>query len=317
MKHTLDTRIRIPLPPAEVFPFFGDATNLERITPEELQFRILNPLPLEMEEGARIHYRLKLWGIPFEWETEIRCWEPPFRFVDEQISGPYRRWVHRHELVETPDGTVVYDHVDYEMPLSPLSELFHPLLRRQLSRIFRYRHSVLHALFASDDLPVAPLLIDASPGLMPTPWSGGAALPVRDDVIWRPQGDWQIKLLYDGACPFCRREVHWLKRRDRLDAIALEDISAPEFDAGRYGLTQETVDGKIHALLPDGRAITGMEVFRRLYASVGLGWLLAPTGWPGLRPVFDAGYSQFARHRHRLAGRDDPGCGEATCRIRS
>lgn len=316
MKHTLDTQIRIPLPREEVFPFFGDASNLERITPEELQFSILTPLPVDMKEGTRIHYRLKLWGVPFRWETVIRCWEPPFRFVDEQVSGPYRRWVHRHELMETPRGTLVYDHVDYELPFALLGELFHPLLRRQLARIFRFRHSALHALFASDDLPSAPLLIDASPGLLPAPFSANTTVTAKDDMVRLPGEHWQIKLLYDGACPFCRREVHWLKRRDRVDAIALEDISTPEFDPGRYGLTQKTVDGKIHALLPDGRTITGMEVFRRLYASVGLGWLLAPTGWPGLQPVFDAGYRQFARHRHRLAGRQDPECKEATCRIR-
>jgi len=317
MKHTIDTQIRIPRQRDEVFPFFGDAFNLERITPGEMQFEILTPPPVEMREGTRIRYRLRLWGVPFHWETVIRCWEPPYRFVDEQVAGPYRRWVHRHELVDTPRGTLVYDHVDYELPLSPFGELFHPLLRRQLVRIFRYRHSVLHGLFESDDLPTAPVVIDAAPSLVPAAVSWPLPDRAGRAAGFHADGTWEVRLLYDGACPFCRREVRWLKRRDQTGAIALEDISAPDFDASRYGLTQEIVDGKIHALLPDGRMVTGMEVFRRLYASVGLGWLLAPTAWPLLRPVFDAGYRLFARCRHRLGGRTEPECEARTCQARS
>ena len=116
-----------------------------------------------------------------------------------------------------------------------------------------------------------------------------------------------VTLLYDHACPFCRREALWLKRRDRNEALILEDISRNDFDASRYGLKQEIVDGTIHALLLDGRVVTGMEVFRQIYSAVGLGWVMAPTGWPLLRPIFDAAYRLFARHRvrlGRLTGRD-------------
>ena len=312
MRHTLDTRIRLPQPREEVFPFFCDANNLERITPDELEFHIETPAPVEMREGARIHYRLKLWGVPFSWETEITCWEPPFRFVDEQASGPYRRWVHRHELVETPDGTVIYDHVEYELPFGLVGNLFHPLLRRQLGRIFHYRHTVLHRLFGSQDLPAAPVLIDTAPGLR-GPMARGPASADWVAASAAEQG-WEIKLLYDGACPFCRREVNWIKGKDHTHRIELEDISADGFDASRYGLTHEAVDGKIHAFLADGSVITGMAVFRRLYAAVGLGWLLAPTGWPVIRPVADYAYSLFARHRVRLghaAGRDQASCPSA------
>lgn len=318
MLHTLDTQIRLPVPREEVFPFFCDAFNLERITPAELRFRILSPGPIEMGEGTRIRYRLSLWGIPFKWETVIRCWEPPYRFVDEQVSGPYRRWVHRHELVETPQGTMIYDHVDYELPLSPVGDVFHPVLRRQLARIFRFRHQVLHSLFESDDFPEAPLLIDADPNLVPAVVSTDGAVAM-DVARTRPPGEtWHVKLLYDGACPFCMAEVRWLEKRDRGGMLALEDIAAPGFDPGRYGLDQKTVEGKIHAILPDGSVVTGMEVFRRIYGAVGLGWLLAPTGWPVLRPLFDLGYKWFARHRVRLGnlfGRPD--CSEARCQTRS
>lgn len=90
------------------------------------------------------------------------------------------------------------------------------------------------------------------------------------------------------------------------------DIAAPEFDAGRYGRTHEEVMGEIHGVLPTGALVTGMEVFRRAYRAVGLGWLLAPTGWPILRPMFDALYRWFARNRLRLTGR---GCSDGSCAV--
>ena len=95
---------------------------------------------------------------------------------------------------------------------------------------------------------------------------------------------WQIRVLYDGDCPLCSREVAMLRRRDRgRGAIDFEDIAAQGFDAGAYGLDSDSVMARIHGVLPDGRLIEGMEVFRRAYKAVGMGWLLAPTRWPGLR----------------------------------
>lgn len=314
MIHTLDTQIRLPQPRDEVFPFFCDAFNLERITPPELRFRIVTPPPIDMREGARITYRLSLWGVPFRWETLISCWEPPVRFVDEQISGPFRRWVHRHEFVPTPQGTMIYDHVDYELPLSPPGDLFHFLMRRQLTRIFGYRHEVLHGLFSSDDLPRAPVLIDAAPSLAPRSVIQEPVDPAAGSRRRRSGERWELKMLYDGACPFCMREIRFLQRRDRHGVLALEDIAAPGFEASRFGLDHESVDGKIHGILPDGSIVTGMEVFRRAYKAVGIGWLLAPTGWPLLRPLFDRGYRWFARNRVRLGnlvGRQQ--CPEASC----
>lgn len=118
--------------------------------------------------------------------------------------------------------------------------------------------------------------------------------------------DWQIKVLVDGACPLCRREASLWRRLDRgRGRIALEDISSRAFDAERYGLTRAAVLAEIHGVLPSGELITGMEVFRRAYAAVGWGWLLAPTRWPGLRPMCDWGYRWFARNRLRLTGRGD------------
>lgn len=118
--------------------------------------------------------------------------------------------------------------------------------------------------------------------------------------------EWRIKLLIDGQCPLCRHEADFLRRLDRgRGRVAVDDITRPGFDADRYGLSRDAVMAMIHGILPDGTVVRGMEVFRRAYAAIGLGWLLAPTGWPLLRPVFDAFYRWFARNRLRLTGRGE------------
>ena len=119
-----------------------------------------------------------------------------------------------------------------------------------------------------------------------------------------PEG--QFKLLYDGECPFCRREVEWLRRRDREGHLALEDIADPGFDPAQYGLTREEVVGVLHGILPDGRVVRRVEAIRQAYQAVGLGWLVAPTRWPVVRWVLDGMYGIFARNRirwGRLLGR--------------
>ncbi len=112
--------------------------------------------------------------------------------------------------------------------------------------------------------------------------------------------DWQFKVLYDAECPLCRLEARWMSRLNKAGRLALEDISAPHFDPSAYGTTLDTLMGSLHGVFPDGRQTIGMETFRQAYRALGLGWLLAPTGWPLLRPVFDAQYRFFAKHRVRL-----------------
>jgi len=125
--------------------------------------------------------------------------------------------------------------------------------------------------------------------------------------------DAPFTLLIDGDCPLCRREATLLERLDKgRGRLALEDISAPGFEPSRYGRTMDDLMGSIHGVEPDGRLVMGMEAFRRAYAAVGLGWLLAPTRWPVLGRVFDALYRLFARHRLRLTGRGD-GCAKDRC----
>lgn len=130
---------RLPQSPDTLFPFFAAAENLERITPPELSFRIVTPLPLEMGRGTLIDYRLRLNGIPFGWRTEITEWDPPFSFTDTQLRGPYHTWVHRHIFEAVEGGTLMTDEVRYRLPLWPLGQMALPLVRRQLRRIFTHR----------------------------------------------------------------------------------------------------------------------------------------------------------------------------------
>lgn len=136
----LTRSLELDVPIARVFDFFGDATNLERITPLELSFRIVTPTPIAMAPGTLIDYRLKLHGLPLRWRTLISRWEPPFSFVDEQVAGPYTQWIHTHTFTElAPARTLIEDEVRYRLPLDPLSRIMLPVVRWQLAKIFDYR----------------------------------------------------------------------------------------------------------------------------------------------------------------------------------
>ena len=142
----LETVTSLPLPQDAVFAFFANAEYLQRITPPELAFRILTQTPIDIGEGAIIDYRLRLFGVPFNWRTRILQWQPNARFIDEQVSGPYRSWRHVHTFAECEEGTRMTDRVEYRLPLQPAGALALPLVRRQLDRIFRYRASAIRLL---------------------------------------------------------------------------------------------------------------------------------------------------------------------------
>lgn len=110
-----------------------------------------------------------------------------------------------------------------------------------------------------------------------------------------------LTLFYDAACPVCSMEMDHLRERDHGGRLRFVDISAAGFDAASYGTTAAAMDAEIHGLLPDGTMLRGVEVLRRAYEAVGLGWVLKPTGWAPLRPLFDAGYRVFARHRRSIS----------------
>jgi len=110
----------------------------------------------------------------------------------------------------------------------------------------------------------------------------------------------RFRLLYDGECPICRREVQWLKGRDRAGNLKLENIAALGFDPARYGLSRGEINRELHGIKPDGTIVRGMEAVREAYRSVGLGWIMAPTRLPGVRFLSDRVYGWFARNRRAL-----------------
>lgn len=143
---TLTTSLWLPQHREEIFPFFADAANLETITPGYLNFRILTPLPIEMKPGALIDYRLRLNGLPIRWRTRISAWEPPYRFIDEQLRGPYRQWIHEHTFEEVDGGTLCHDRVDYAVPGGTIIDRL--FVRRRVIDIFSYRQEVLNQQLA-------------------------------------------------------------------------------------------------------------------------------------------------------------------------
>ena len=142
--YTLEREQVVPAEPGDVFAFFADARNLETITPPFLHFEVVTPDPIELGTGTLIQYRLRLHGIPVTWLTAIQAWDPPHRFVDVQVRGPYALWHHTHELERHAEGTLMRDVVRYALPFGPLGDLAHAaFVRRDVERIFDYRRNVL------------------------------------------------------------------------------------------------------------------------------------------------------------------------------
>lgn len=135
--HEFKSEIWLPRPIEEVFAFFSDPANLALITPPRLDFRMVVPGPIEMRVGALLNYKLRIRGFPVRWRSKITEWEPPHRFVDEQIRGPYRLWIHEHKFELRDGGTLVRDHVRYAVPFDwALHKL---VVRPDVERIFAYR----------------------------------------------------------------------------------------------------------------------------------------------------------------------------------
>lgn len=150
MKHDyfLKTGVWLPCHINTVFDFFKNAENLQRITPPWLDFKIISPLPIEMEQGALIEYKLKPGGVPVLWKTEISLWDPPYRFVDTQLKGPYQKWVHTHTFAEVDGGTLIEDLVRYRLPGGLLAPLLHEVfVKRKVREIFAYRKSKILEIF--------------------------------------------------------------------------------------------------------------------------------------------------------------------------
>lgn len=147
-EHIFKRELTIDRPRAEVFEFFAQAANLERITPAELSFHIVTPQPIEMREGALIDYELKMNGFPMRWKTLISKWDPPHEFVDEQLSGPYKQWIHRHSFKEFgANQTLMEDEVKYRLPFEPFGDIAHFLIAGKIDKIFDHRTKVVEEVF--------------------------------------------------------------------------------------------------------------------------------------------------------------------------
>ncbi|CAN5476924.1 SRPBCC family protein [soil metagenome] len=143
-EHILTRSLTLGVSREEAFAFFADAGNLERITPPELNFHIITPQPIDIRQGTLIDYTLRMRGFPVSWRTEISVWNPPHRFVDRQLKGPYRQWIHTHTFIEkAPEETLIEDEVRYRLPFEPVGEIAHVLVRRELDYIFDYRQKTV------------------------------------------------------------------------------------------------------------------------------------------------------------------------------
>jgi len=147
--YRFESQLWLPQARDQIFKFFADPGNLQRLTPAWLHFEILTPPAIEIRQGMLLDYRLRLRGMPLRWQSEIAVWEPPHRFVDRQTRGPYSRWVHEHTFTEQDNGTLVGDKVEYAVPGGRLVQKF--FVAPDLERIFQYRHRVLEEIFQSED----------------------------------------------------------------------------------------------------------------------------------------------------------------------
>jgi predicted DCC family thiol-disulfide oxidoreductase YuxK len=116
-----------------------------------------------------------------------------------------------------------------------------------------------------------------------------------------PSASGPLTLLYDAACPVCSLEMDHLRERDVRHALDFVDIAAPGFEALPWGATLAEMNAQLHAVRPDGSLLIGVDALHAAYSAVGLGWLVAPTGWAPLRPAFGLAYRAFARHRQAIS----------------
>lgn len=137
----------------EVFAFFEKPENLEKITPPQLNFKIITPSPIQMKQGALIDYLIKMHGLPLKWRTLITHYNPPHEFIDKQINGPYALWEHTHRFTEVGNKTRIEDEVLYALPFGILGQLAHALwVKRQLNQIFNHRQEVIKKFFTGETL---------------------------------------------------------------------------------------------------------------------------------------------------------------------
>ena len=129
-------------------------------------------------------------------------------------------------------------------------------------------------------------------------------------------GEARFEVFFDGDCPLCRREIDWLKKKNKQNKVLFTDIAAPDFEAAKYGKTWDELMAEMHGRLPDGTWVLGLDTFDRLYQELRLGWMVHWTRWPLFRGVTDLAYRLFARNRLRFSGKKTGSCRVAgTCEV--
>ena len=139
--HQLHSEITIKTDLDTAWDFIGSPKNLDLITPDDMVFEIVSDPPEEMHEGLLVEYRV---GIPVlgkqTWLSELKHIRDRHSFVDEQLVGPYKLWLHYHEITKVEDGVLFVDYVNYIMPFGPFGAITHAIyVKRQINRIFNYR----------------------------------------------------------------------------------------------------------------------------------------------------------------------------------
>jgi ligand-binding SRPBCC domain-containing protein len=139
--HVLESRLWLARPRPQVFAFFADPANLARVSPPRLRLRLLTPVTA-LSAGAVLDFRVSWLGLPLRWRSYVREYDPPHRFVDVQVRGPWARWEHRHQFLEDDGGTWMEDRVTYRLPLGPIGRLLHAVaVRRQIEATWAYRQA--------------------------------------------------------------------------------------------------------------------------------------------------------------------------------
>ena len=142
---------RVKRPIEEVFEFFSRAENLEQITPPWLNFRILSVSTNPVQRGTLIRYALRWRVFPIRWTTEIQEWDPPRRFVDVQLKGPYKLWHHEHRFYAEGNSTRITDEVQYALPFGVIGRLVHRLkVKKDVEAIFAYRRKAVERLVSGE-----------------------------------------------------------------------------------------------------------------------------------------------------------------------
>lgn len=147
--YTLSFAQHVPRPLPEIFDFFSRAENLEVLTPPWLNFKILGVKPQPVQQGTLINYSLRVHGIPLRWTSEIVEWEPPHRFVDLQLRGPYKVWRHEHRFEADDGGTLIADTINLALPLGVLGQIAYKIkVKSDVQEVFAFRENKIRNLFS-------------------------------------------------------------------------------------------------------------------------------------------------------------------------